>query len=117
MKMNSQPKHRSNSDKDAKSDQNKQSSLRDLLKTSRAIKRVLEPLIPRKSFLSELAENLDSNVDLARGTMQNIEHRKQKVKWTAIGAGVGIYCLSLSIVFIKLMKWLLKRRSNNISGT
>ena len=117
MKMNSQPKHRSNSDKDTKSDQNKQSSLRDLLKTSRAIKRVLEPLIPRKSFVSKLADSLDSNVDLARGTMQNIEHRKQRVKWTAIGAGVGIYSLSLSVVFIKLMKWLLNKRSNNISDT
>ena len=115
--MKSQSKHKQNPDQKSKSQEDKHSYLKDLLKTSRAIKTVLEPLNPRQSFISELAERLDSNVDHARDTMQNIERRKQKIKWAAIGAGVGVYCLSMSIVFIKLITWLLKRRSNEISDT
>jgi hypothetical protein len=115
--MKSRPNHKPNSNKTTKMRKTKQSSLRDLLKTSHAIKRVLEPLNPRKSFVSELADNLDSNVEHARDSMQTIEHRKQRIKWTAIGAGVGVYSFSLSLIFIKLVKWFLKRRGDNMSDT
>lgn len=115
--MKPRPKRRPNPNKTPKVEQTKQSSLRDLLKTSHAIKRVLEPLNPRKSFVSELADNLESNVEHARDSMQTIEHRKQRIKWTAIGAGVGVYSFSLSLILIKFVKWLLKRRSDNISDT
>jgi hypothetical protein len=115
--MKSRPNHKPNSNTTTKMRKTKQSSLRDLLKTSHAIKRVLEPLNPRKSFVSELADNLDSNVEHARDSMQTIEHRKQRIKWTAIGAGVGVYSFSLSLIFIKLVKWFLKRRGDNMSDT
>ena len=115
--MKSRPNHKPNSNTTTKMRRTKQSSLRDLLKTSHAIKRVLEPLNPRKSFVSELADNLHSNVEHARDSMQTIERRKQRIKWTAIGAGVGVYSFSLSLIFIKLVKWFLKRRGDNISDT
>ena len=78
---------------------------------------MLEPQSPRQSFIDELAESLDSNVEHARKAKHALEHRKQRVKWTAIGAGVGIYTLSVGIVFAKLIKWMLQRRSNDTSDT
>ena len=115
--MNSHPKPQPNPDKKHSSQKDKSSSLKDLLKTSHAVKRVLEPQNPRQSFVDELAENLDANVEHARETMQILERRKQRVKWTAIGAGAGIYALSIGIVFAKLIKWIFQRRSKDISDT
>ena len=115
--MNSHSKQQSKTDKKSHSKANASSSLKDLLNTSHAVKRVLEPQSPRQSFIDELAENLDSNVEHARETMQIIEDRKQRVKWTAIGAGVGIYTISIGIVFAKFIKWILQRRSDDKPNT
>ena len=115
--MNSHSKSQSNPDKKHSSQKAKSSSLKNLLKTSHAVKRVLEPQNPRQSFVDELAENLDANVEHARETMQILERRKQRVKWTAIGAGAGIYALSVGIVFAKLIKWIFQGRSKDISDT
>ena len=115
--MNSHSKPQSNPDKKPIFKEDKASSLKDLLKTSHAVKRVLEPQSPRQSFIDELAEHLDSNVEHARETMQILERRKQRIKWTAIGAGAGIYALSVGIVFVKLIKWVFQRRSKDISET
>ena len=115
--MNSHSKPQSNPDKKPRFQEDKTSSLKDLLNTSHAVKRVLEPQNPRQSFVDELAENLDANVEHARETMQILERRKQRVKWTAIGAGAGIYALSVGIVFANLIKWTLQRRSKDKSDT
>jgi len=115
--MNSHSKPRANPNKKSRSQENKPSSLKELLNTSHAVKKVLEPQSPRQSFIDELAESLDSNVEHARKAKHALEHRKQRVKWTAIGAGVGIYTLSVGIVFAKLIKWMLQRRSNDTSDT
>jgi len=115
--MNSHSKPQSNPDKKPRFQEDKTSSLKDLLNTSHAVKRVLEPQNPRQSFIDELAETLDSNVEYARETMQSLERRKQRVKWTAIGVGAGIYALSVGIVFANLIKWTLQRRSKDKSDT
>ena len=115
--MNSHSKTQSNPDKKPRSQEGTSSSLKDLLNTSHAVKRVLEPQNPRQSFIEELAETLDSNVEYARKAMQSLERRKQRVKWTAIGAGAGIYALSVGIVFAKLIKWIFQRRSKDMSDT
>ena len=114
--MDSHSKQKSNPDNKSRSKDKASSTLQDLLNTSHAVKKALEPQSPRQSFIDELAENLDSNVEYARETMQILEDRKQRVKWTAIGAGAGIYIISIGIVFAKFIKWIFQRRSDDKSN-
>ena len=81
----------------------------DLLATSHAIKRVLSPVDVRPSFVSKLREELNANVENARAAFVHRQRRRDKVKWTAIGAGIAVYSVGVSVVFIWLVRWGLSR--------
>ena len=81
----------------------------DLLATSHAIKRVLSPVDVRPSFVSKLREELNANVENARAAFVRRQRRRDKIKWTAIGAGLAVYSVGVSVVIIWLIRWGLSR--------
>ena len=81
----------------------------DLLSTSHAIKRALSPVDLRPSFVSKLRKEIDANVEETRGIVVRRQMRRAKIKWTAIGAGLAVYSVGLSLVFIRLVRWVLSR--------
>jgi len=81
----------------------------DLLSTSHAIKRALSPVDLRPSFVSKLRKEINANVEEARGTVIRRKIRRAKIKWAAIGAGLAVYSVGLSLVFIRLFRWVLIR--------
>jgi hypothetical protein len=81
----------------------------DLLATSHAIKRVLSPVDLRPSFVSKLREELNGNVENARAAFVHRQRRRDKIKWTAIGAGLAVYSVGVSVVIVWLIRWGLSR--------
>ena len=77
----------------------------DLLSTSHAIKRALAPVNVRPSFVSKLRDELNANAENVRSAFLRRQRHRDKVKWTAIGAGIAIYVLGVGVVFIRLMQW------------
>ena len=77
----------------------------DLLATSHAIKRVLSPVDVRPSFVSKLREELNANVENARAAFVHRQRRRDKIKWTAIGAGLAVYSVGMSVDLIRLLQW------------
>jgi hypothetical protein len=87
----------------------KRSLFADLLATSHAIKRALAPVDVRPSFVSRLADELNANVENARATFVRRQQRREKMKWTVIGAGLAFYSFGLSVVIIRIVRWGLSR--------
>mgnify|MGYP001370695483 CR=1 FL=1 len=88
----------------------------DLLSTSHAIKHALSPVDLRPSFVSKLRDELNANVEEARGIFVRRQTRRTKIKWTAIGAGLAVYSVGLSLVFIRLARWVLGRLRNSTAA-
>ena len=89
----------------------------DLLSTSHAIKRALSPVDVRPSFVTKLREELNSNVESARATLSNRQKRRATMKRTAIGAGLAVYSITLSLVLIRLVRWIFGRFRNSTPST
>ena len=87
----------------------------DLLSTSHAIKRALSPVDVRPSFVTKLREELNSNVESARVTLLNRQRRHATIKRTAIGAGLAVYSITLSLVLIRLVRGLGRFRKSTHS--
>lgn len=81
----------------------------DLLSTSHAIKRALSPVDIRPSFLGKLRNELHENVEHARASVIMQRRRREKIRWTAIGAGITVYALGISVVLLRLLRWCLTR--------
>ena len=81
----------------------KRSLFADLLATSHAIKRVLAPVDVRPSFVSRLADELNANVENARAAFGRRQQRREKMKWTVIGAGLAFYSFGLGVVLIRIV--------------
>ncbi len=81
----------------------KRSLFVDLLATSHAIKRALAPVDVRPSFVSRLADELNANVENARAAFGRRQQRREKMKWTVIGAGLAFYSFGLGVVLIRIV--------------
>ncbi|HAJ06676.1 MAG TPA: hypothetical protein DCL76_08990 [Chloroflexi bacterium] len=89
----------------------KERTLKDLLSTSHAIKKTLNLITPRESFVKELRQNLDNNVENVERSIKESSQKKQQLKWTVIGAGIGIYTISLLVTAIRFIKWFSSTRN------
>lgn len=87
----------------------KRSVFVDLLATSHAIRRALPPANLRPSFVSKLREELNANVEHARAAFVHRQRRRDIIRWTAIGAGLAVYSLGVSVVLIRMVRWGLTR--------
>lgn len=81
----------------------------DLLSTSHAIKRALSPVNARPSFVTKLREELNSNVEKTRYAFVQKQRRRDKIKWTALGAGIAVYSLGITVVIVRIVRWCLER--------
>ena len=77
----------------------------ELLSTSHAIKRALAPVNVRPSFVSKLRAELNANAENVRAAFLRRQRHRDKIRWTAIGAGLAIYILGVGVVFIRLVQW------------
>ncbi|HJO33776.1 MAG: hypothetical protein QF376_02150 [Anaerolineales bacterium] len=87
----------------------KRSLFVDLLATSHAVKHALPPVDMRPSFVSRLADELNANVANARAAFVRRQQRREKMRWTVIGAGLAFYFFGLGVALIRIMRWGLSR--------
>ncbi len=88
----------------------------DLLATSHAIKRALPPAYLRPTFVSKLREELNANVEHARAAFVHRKRRHDIIRWTAIGAGLAVYSLGVSVILIRMVRWGLSRMRKSSSS-
>lgn len=81
----------------------------DLLATSHAIKRALSPVNARPSFVTKLREELNSNVEKTRYAFAQKQRQRDKIKWTALGAGIAVYSVGITVVIVRIVRWCLDR--------
>ena len=89
----------------------KERTIKDLLSTSHAIKKTLNLISPRESFVKELRQSLDNNVENVERSLKDSHQKKQQLKWTVIGVGIGIYTISLLVTVIRFIKWFSSTRN------
>ena len=77
----------------------------DLLATSHAIKRALSPVNARPSFVTKLRDELNSNVERTRYAFVRRQRQRDKIKWTALGAGLAVYSVGITVVIIRIARW------------
>lgn len=80
-----------------------------LLEMSHALKRTLEPVEVRASFMKTLNSQLSSNVENARLIIERRTKRRRQFKWTVIGAGSAVYLVSAGIAVARITRWGIKR--------
>ncbi|MCH2540388.1 MAG: hypothetical protein MK000_08610 [Anaerolineales bacterium] len=81
----------------------------DLLATSHAIKRALSPVNARPSFVTKLREELNSNVEATRYAFIQKQRQRDKIRWTALGAGIAVYSVGITVVIIRIVRWWIDR--------
>ena len=81
----------------------------DLLATSHAIKRALSPVNARPSFVTKLRDELNSNVEATRYAFIQKQRQRDKIKWTALGAGIAVYSVGITVVIIRVVRWWIDR--------
>ena len=87
----------------------KQALFPDLLATSHAIKRALSPVNARPSFVTKLREELNSNVEATRYAFIQKQRQRDKIRWTALGAGIAVYSVGITLVIIRVVRWWIDR--------
>ena len=81
----------------------------DLLATSHAIKRALSPVNARPSFVTKLREELNSNVEATRSAFVQKQRQRDKIRWTALGAGIAVYSVGITVVIVRIVRWWIYR--------